>query len=449
MRSTRSQEFVHRWLLLATLVACPMIAEVSADDWLQYNGNLGDRTSHEETGTIGWSGVSPPTLLWEIPTPNGFSSFSVADGKAFTLITRVHTDELLREFCVAYDTATGAELWASPMSEASYDGGGDTAGGGDGPRSTPTCDSERVYVLDGLLNLYCFDADTGTVVWNKDIVSDYGGRLISWQSAASPLLEGESIAIPGGGPGQSFLAFNRTDGALVWQTNADETMTHASPVAATIHGVRQIIFLARRRLVAVSAADGQELWRYDIGYSTATGASPVVCGNLVYHSAGYNVGAGVCQIDWDGSNFSASQVWKKSDELENQWSTPLYYNGYLYGLYGHGAYGTAALKCVELLTGNEAWSEPGFGMGGLMRVGENLVVLADDGDIAIVEATPTAYSEIARVDLLDGKCWSSPILSDNRIYARSTTEAICFELFSDLSPTEEDLSAIEDWRKYK
>ena len=85
-----------------------------------------------------------------------------------------------------------------------------------------------------------------------------------------------------------------------------------------------------------------------------------------------------------------------------------------------------------------------------MRVGEDLVVLADDGDITIVEATPTAYSEIAGVDLLDGKCWSSPILSDNRIYARSTTEGICFELFSDLSAIDDsDLSGIEDWQKYK
>jgi hypothetical protein len=196
----------------------------------------------------------------------------------------------------------------------------------------------------------------------------------------------------------------------------------------------------------VSAASGEELWRYAVGYNTSAGASPVVCGQYVYHSAGYGVGAGVCRIDWDGANFSAVQVWRKGGDLENQWSTPLYYNGHLYGLYGHDSYGTAALKCVDLLTGNEAWSMPGYGMGGLMRVDDKLVVLADDGDIAVVEAAPAAYTEIARADLLDGKCWSTPVLSDNRIYARSTTEGICFEL-SDLPTSTTNAEFIHDQYK--
>jgi len=428
---SRTRATISRRYVLVFIHAFLLVASTRADNWLQYNGNAGNRTSNETIGTIPWSKAAPPTPYWKIPTPNGFSSFSVADGKAFTLISRVHTDAVKREFCVAFDTASGAELWAAPMVRADpYDSGGDTAGGGDGPRSTPTCDGERVYVLDRNLNLYCFNDENGAVVWKKNIVADYGGRNISWQNAASPLLEGELVVMAGGGSGRSFLAFNRTDGALVWKTDVNEKMTHASPVAATIHGVRQIIFYTQSGLVAVSADKGEELWRYYIAYSTSAGASPVVSGSYIYHSAGYGVGAGVCRIDKIDQNFEAVEVWRKQGELENHWSTPVCYNGYLYGLYGYGMYESAPLKCVELATGTEMWSKPNFGQGNLMLVGNKLVVLGVAGDIAVVEATPTAYTEIARADVLEGKCWSSPILSDNRLYARSSEEGICFALSS-------------------
>lgn len=436
MSAARTKRCMCGRVFPAAFLVCLMVAGTRADDWPQYNGSSGDRASNETIGTITWSQGSPPTPFWRIATTNGFSSFSVADGRAFTLVSRVHTDGYLREFCVAYAASTGVELWTSPpLARASYDSGGDTAGGGDGPRSTPTCDAYRVYVLDCGLNLYCFDVKTGAVLWSKDIVSDFGGRPINWQNAASPLLEGELVVLGGGGSGRSFLAFNRTDGALVWQTNVNERMTHASPVAATIHGVRQIIFFTQSGLVAVSADTGVELWRYGFPYSTSTGASPVVCGDLVYCSAGYGVGAGVCQVNMNGPDFEAVQVWRKPGELQNHWSTPVYYGGYVYGLYGYGAWDSAALKCVEAATGNEAWSQPGFGQGNLMRVGDKLVVLGTDGNVVVVEATRTAYMEIARADMLDGKCWSSPILSDNRIYARSTTEGVCFEFSTLPQPT--------------
>jgi outer membrane protein assembly factor BamB len=436
MRSVRTQGFMRGRLLLAAFVVCLMIAETRADDWLQYNGNSGNRASNETIGSIDWSGGAP-TPIWTKPTANGFSSFSVSDGRAFTLESRVvPPDTVLREYCVARDAATGTELWASPMAEADYLAG---AGTGDGPRSTPSCDGTSVYVLDCALNLYCFDAETGGVTWSEDIVANYGGRMIPYENAASPLLEDDKVILAGGGSTQSFLAFyrNRTTAVLAWKTTVDERMTHASPVAATIHGVRQIIFLARNRLVAVSANTGVELWRYNVAYQTATGASPVVCGNYVHHTAGYPLAdAGVCRIDYDGGTdtFSAVEEWRKTSALKTTWSTPLFYNGYIYGIYGHKADGTAALKCVNLLTGTEVWSQPNFGMGGLMRVGDKLVVLADYGDIAVVDATNAGYTEVARADMLDGKCWSSPVLSDNRIYARSTTEGVCFEL-STLAPT--------------
>ena len=414
---------------LGIMLVCLIAVKIHAGDWPQYNGPLGNRSSDESIGPIQWP-IKGPSPHWRIPTSNGFSSFTVVGGKMFTLVSRKAPGGVMREVCAAFDITTGRELWSAWLGEAFYDSGGDSGAsgntGGDGPRSTPTCDGEFVYAYDAYLCLYCFNAADGKLVWKQDILNAYAGRLISWQNAASPLLEGELVVVGGGGSGQSLLAFNRKDGQLVWKT-LSEKMTHATPVAATIQDVRQIIFLTQTGLVSVAPDSGAELWRFAFPYNTSTAASPVVSGDLVYCSAGYNVGAVLCQIARNGTQWTATQLWRKS-QLMNHWSTPVCRDGYLYGLFGAGSYGTAPLKCIELATGNEKWSEPGFGQGSLIAVGNHLVVLADDGEIAIVEATPGAYQETARAKMLAGKCWSSPTLSNNRIYARSTTEGISFDL---------------------
>ena len=424
VNDVRTQRFISRHLWLASLVIYLMAGGTYANDWPQYNGSAGDRTSTETIGQINWSSSAPPTPVWNVPLNKGFSSFSVVGGKAFTLVSRLD-GSTLKEYCVALDASTGVEVWAVPMGPASYDSG---AGTGDGPRSTPTCDGQRVYAYDAYLHLYCLNATNGNTLWDKDIHSDYAGPYIPWQNASSPLLEGEMIVVAGGGgAGQSLLAFDRMDGHLLWKS-LDEGLSHATPVAATIQGVRQIVCIMESGLIAVSVNNGAELWRYNLSWNTSIAASPVVWGNYVYCSASYGAGAYLCQIAKNGDQWTATQVWHNA--LVSYWSTPVCHNGYLYGLFGSGT--STPLKCVDMATGNEKWSHAGLGQGGLMLVDSKLVVLAEDGRIVVVEATPDAYTEVARADMLTGKCWSSPILSDNRIYARSTTQGVCFEL-SELS----------------
>ena len=111
----------------------------------------------------------------------------------------------------------------------------------------------------------------------------------------------------------------------------------------------------------------------------------------------------------------------------NHWSTPVVKDGYLYGLFGAAAYGTAPLKCIELATGEEKWSKPNFGMGGVILVDSHLVALCDSGELCIVKATPEGYKQEGLFQAIDGKCWSTPAFSDGKIYLRSTTEGVCYE----------------------
>lgn len=395
----------------------------AASDWPQYRGPNHDGSS-SETGILKkWPNEGLPRI-WKKPVRLGFSSFAVSGGKAFTLEQRV-IDGADREVCVALDAATGNELWSYPLGVAKYQGG---AGPGDGPRSTPSVDNGKVYVNSEHLVLACLDAQSGKVIWSKDLIKEHAGKNISWQNAASPLIDGDLLFVAGGGSGQALLGINKNDGKVVWKGQND-TMTHATPIAATILGQRQIVFFTQKGLVSVQPADGKLLWRYNFPFSTSTAASPIAAGDVVYCSAGYGVGAGAARISKEGNEWKAAEIWRLTgNNICNHWSTPVHRNGYLYGMFSFKQYNTGPMKCVELATGKEMWSQNGFGPGNLIVVDGNLLALSDTGDLVLIEPTPSEYKEMTRAHALEGKCWSTPVVSNGRIYARSAQEAVCLDV---------------------
>jgi len=395
-----------------------------AGEWPQYRGPNQDGTSSEKLALQKWPERGLPQM-WKVPTPTGFSSFTVSGGSVFTVVAR-EADGVKREACVALDAGSGRELWAVLMCPAKYSGGGDSGGGGDGPRSTPTYNDGLVYAYDSQLLLQCLDARDGRVVWSKDIIKEFAGQNIGWQSAVSPVVEDKMVIVPGGGPGQSLLAFDKKTGAVIWKAQ-DDKMTHATPVVATIGGVRQLVCFMQKGLLSVDLATGKELWSYPFKYVTSTAASPVICDDLVYCSAGYGVGAGLVRISRAGDSFTATEVWRKQDKMMNHWSTPVFKDGYIYGIFGFKQYNKAPLQCYELATGKEMWSKEGFGPGNLILVDNHLVVLGDRGQLVLLKASPESYQEVSRIQAVGGKCWTTPAYSDGRIYVRSTTEGVCLD----------------------
>jgi outer membrane protein assembly factor BamB len=395
-----------------------------AADWPQYRGPNQDGCSTEK---VSWP-AGGPKVVWKAPTPNGLSSFAVSGGKVYTQISR---DE--RELCVALDAATGKELWTADVGVGKYDGNANAGtkdnSGGDGPHSTPAVSEGLVYVLNPDLVLFGLDANTGKPVWTKNLIKEYGAKNIGWKSAASPVVDGDLVFVAGGGKGQSFLAFNKKTGEVAWKSQT-EGFTHATPVAATILGERQVIYFAQSGLVSVAAKDGKALWKFPFPFKVSTAASPIVAGDVVYCSAGYSVGGGACRITKEGDGFKATELWKIPGDLlvANHWSTPVCKDGCLYGMFSFKKYGAGPLKCVELATGKVQWERPGFGAGQCILVGDKLLALADDGQLVMVEAVPAAYKEVGRVKAVAGKCWSMPAFCDGRVYVRSTKEGACLDL---------------------
>ncbi len=404
-------------------------ASLPYGDWPQYHGATSDRIAAEPLGTRTFPSSGPPAT-WRVPLGEGFSSFAVQGGKAYTLVGRRDGKEL-RETLVALDAASGKELWSAPLGSGELDGGGeagtDDNQGGDGPRTTPSVADGRVYALDAQLGLFCFEAASGKVLWKHDLVSEFGGRLIRWQNGASPLVEGELVFVAGGGPDESLLAFDRKTGEVAW-ARGDEQMTHATPIAATLHGKRQVIFFVQSGLISVEPTSGAELWRTEFPYRISTAASPIVAGDVVFCSAGYGVGAAAWRVQKNGETLEPELLWRAANKLINHWSTPVVKDGHLYGMFSFKEYGTGPLKCIELASGEERWSQDGFGPGNVILVGDTLVALSDAGALVLADAKPDAYHELARADVLDGKCWSMPAFSDGALYLRSTKEGVRLDL---------------------
>lgn len=414
-------------LLLAFLGFTTIAA--TAEDWPAYRGPRGDGISKETVPDK--LPANGPKLLWKAPTTAGLSSFSVAAGKVFTTILR--TNDGKKEVCIALDAANGKELWGTETGPVKYSGGADSGAegnrGGDGPRSTPTISDGKVYVFSAEMVLVCMEATSGKVAWSKDIKQEYSGKNIGWNSALSPVVRGDLVYVAGGGEGQAMLAFNKRTGELAWKTGSGG-MTHATPVATELHGVPQVLFMMQPGVIAVQADSGKELWRFAHPYRTATACSPVIGGDTVFVTASYEVGGAAARVTKSGDAFEATEIWrdKGNSGTSSLWSTPVYHGGYLYGMISGKKYGTGPLKCVDMKDASVKWQQPGFGAGQVILAGDIVIALADDGHVSLVKANPNAYEEKARFKAVEGKCWSTPALSNGRLYVRSTKEGACYDL---------------------
>ena len=412
-------------LLPWALTAAP-VATAPGLDWPTYRGPNGDGITKAKLGKA-WDSAGPKQV-WKVETTKGFSSLAASGGVAATLVTR-DFEGSATEHCVALDAATGKELWAAPLKLAKYNGGGNDGTrdnkDGDGPRSTPTISEGKVYVYGSNLDLYCLDGKTGKPLWSKDVTGEYKGKNITWSNATSPIIEGDLVIVGGGGKGAAFLAFNKETGELKWK-EGDDTITHATPTVTTFLGERQIIFFMKSGLTAISPG-GKILWQQEYKFNVSTAASPVVFENIVYCSAGYGVGSAAFEVKKTGSKYETTELWRvEGDGMNNHWSTPVAHNGYLYGMFSFKKYGDGPVKCVDIRTGKEMWSKEGFGPGNIILANDQLLALSDKGELVMIALKPDAYTELARADVLDGKCWSTPTLSGGFIFARSTKEAACF-----------------------
>src|ERR1051325_8059618 len=199
----------------------------STSDWPQWRGPNRDGIS-KETGLLKqWPAEGPP-LAWKATgAGRGYSSFSIANGKLYTMGLRGD-----REFVVAFDVATGKEVWATAHGSSFRNDRGD------GPRGTPTIDGDRIYALGGNGDLSALDARTGKIIWSKNILKESGGSNITWGISESPLVLGNKVLVNAGGHDASIVALNKADGSVIWKSQSDEA-GYSSAMPVDVNGITQ------------------------------------------------------------------------------------------------------------------------------------------------------------------------------------------------------------------
>lgn len=400
-----------------------LTAAAQAADWPQWRGPQRDGVSRE-TGLF--TTERPFAEGWRTPLGRGFSGIAVADGRAFTLFAQ--GDD---EFAVCLDAQTGEERWrfrTGPYYTETQ--------GGDGPRSTPTVDGEIVYVLGAHGQLYALAADSGVKVWEKDLVAEFGSKMPRWGFSASPLVEDDLLLVEAGGRTGSFLdsltemvvdrpapatviAFDKATGQTAW-TALDDKMGYSSPIAFTAGGQRQLAFFTGYSLTGLAPADGQTLWTYpwETAYDINVATPIFIPPNRVFISSGYDKGATVLQL---GPHATVEEIWRHK-KMKNQFSTCVYYQDHLYG------FDQAILKCIDARTGEEKWKARGYGHGTLIAADGHLIVLGEQGNLGLAEATPDSFHVKVSYPALNGRCWTAPSLANGRLYVRDEREIACLRI---------------------
>ena len=387
-------------------------ADSTTSNWPGYRGQDRDGV-YRGSIRLSWEGLAP---MWKKPIGGGRASFAVAGGRAFTIEQRGRN-----EVVAAYDVLTGRELWTNAWPERFSQ----WMGGGEGPRATPAWADGLIYALGGRGELRCLDGATGKVVWRTNILQDARAKNLRWGMAASPLISGDAVVVlPGGPAGRSVAAYDRRTGKRLW-TALDDKQAYVSPMQVTLAGVPQFLVVSADRIVGLSVDRRAVLWEFP--WSTghdASAAQPIVIGDQrVFYSSGYGGGAAVVELTRAEDRFAVREVWRNI-RMKNRQSSSVFHDGFIYGL------DEKILACLDASTGEVKWKGGRYGYGQLLLTGGHLVVITEDGELVLVQATPDGHRELARVPAIEGTTWNVPAFADGILLVRNTQEMAAFDLRS-------------------
>lgn len=398
-------------LLLLAVVTWLQVSRAQAEDWYRWRGPRLNGISSETDWTDQWPKAGPP-IAWRASVGVGFASVAVSEGRLYTLGNQDNSDVV---HCL--DANTGKSLWTyryeAPLDDREFEGG---------PTATPTVDSGRVYTLSRQGRLFALDAASGKLCWNTDVREAAGVRVPGWGFASSPLVHGDLILLS---VGEAGTAVNKATGKLAWKS-ADKDAGYATPVPFQREGKWCAIIPSGRYFHAVNLETGEELWRHR--WVTSFGcnaADPIVLGDQVFLCSGYSRGAALLKL----TQSEPEVVWASKD-LRNQFSSSLLIDGYIYGIDGDTPL-KRGLKCLRLDGGAVQWTEDGIQAAAVSASPGRLIVLGEQGELVIARATPEKFHAVARAQVLHGKCWTVPVLSNGRIYCRSAEgELACVDVRS-------------------
>jgi outer membrane protein assembly factor BamB len=391
----------------------PNVLPSGPGDWPQWRGPERNGLS-KDTGLLKQWPSSGPRQVWSISNlGEGFGSIAIRGDRLYAQGTNASASVV---FCL--NRADGKTVWSAALGPKLEEGRGN------GPRSTPTVDDDRVYALTENGDLACVRANNGSPIWRKNVLKEFGGRNIRWLISESPLIDGDHVIVTPGGPGAGIVALDKMTGKEVWRSKGlSDEAGYASSIAADVGGVRTIMNFTSRAAVGVRASDGKLMWSHKSpANDTANCATPVFQDNKVFFSSGYGTGGALLGLTARDGEVSAQELYFTKD-IQNHHGGVILVNGYLYSF-------STALTCVEFATGKKMWVNRSVGKGSLTYADGMLYLFSEKNVVGLAEANPNAYVEKGRFSIPDLgiESWAHPVVIGGKLYIRNQGNLTAYDV---------------------
>ncbi len=387
-----------------------------ADDWPQFRGPNRDGISRETDLLSPWP-EGGPRELWRVDLGPGFAGVAAAGDRLYTMDSR--GDE---EFAVCVEAADGSEVWRTAVGALFREAVGD------GPRTTPVVEGERLWTVGSHGQLVALGTAGGERQWSVDLQQRFATPVPVFGFANMPLVVGEQVVIEAGvGDQHSIVAFDKRGGELAWRTSVPGELAYSSPLHLRWRGGEQLLFLDQSNLVSLSP-EGRVLWSqaFSNPFLIKVAMPVFVPPDLVFVSASYDMGAMAVRMKQAGDGAVTAEVVWQSRVMRNHFNTSVAVDGLIYG------FDNATLKCIEAASGEQLWAKrAGFGKGSLIFADGHLIVLSERGKLFLVVAGGTGYQQRGAVQILSERTWPPPTLADGRLYVRGTDQLVSLDLSGD------------------
>jgi outer membrane protein assembly factor BamB len=299
-------------------------------------------------------------------------------------------------------------------------------------RSTPTVEGELLYALDSDGDVACVETGAGKIRWQKSLRTDFGGKPGQWAYSESPLIDGNTLVCTPGGSQATVVALNKKTGEVIWKCALPEgdDAAFASAIVVETGGIKQYVQLLQKGLVGIEAKTGKLLWRYGKAESKYGANIPTPLASDAYvYCASAGTGGGAIRLKANGGKVESEEAYFES-KLPTAIGGAVKVGDYLYGTTAQ------ALLCVEFTTGKVKWEERALGAASLCYADGRLYLHGENGDMALVEASPDSYREKGRFTPPDQpkhsnqmeKAWAYPVVANGRLYIRDQGVLWCYDV---------------------
>ena len=353
--------------------------------------------------------AAKPVELWRRPVGPGWSSFAVQGDRLYTQEQRGE-----EEVVTCYNAATGNPVWAHRDPARFWE-----SNAGAGPRATPTLHGGRLYTFGATGILNALDAAGGAVLWSRDVASDTETKVPVWGFSSSPLVVGDLVIVAAGG---RLAAYDIATGIERWAGPAAGS-SYSSPHFVTVGGGPQILLTSGRGTVSFAPADGTILWKYDWPNDVPIVQPALTPEGDLLISGGEGAGIRRVGVTRGAGGWTVEERWA-SIGLKPYFNDFVIYDGHAFGFDGF------ILACIDLKDGKRKWKGGRYGNGQLLLLRDQglLLVVSEEGELALVRAAADRYTELARFPALEGKTWNHPVLLGDRLFVRNGNEMVAFRL---------------------